>query len=533
MFSFFRSLPTRLATRQGWRALVSAFGLGAITALALPPVHLVPVLLLTVPGLLILLGSAQSWKRAAVIGFFWGWGYHVAGLYWITEALFTDIGTWWWLVPIAVPAIGLPLAAFMAPVAVLAWWLRPGWPRWLGLASAWVLSDMGRSVLFTGFPWNLPGSVWTFDALPMQAAALVGVHGLSLITLLLAGVPMLGRKGMAGGVVALLALGGYGFARLSGEEPAPRPVTLVLAQGNIAQEAKWRDDARWPIFQTYLDLTRQGIDAALAETPPGNRIVVVWPETASPFLLANDQDARRFVADALRTGDEKRPAILLGGSVRAEWNTDGQLSKAYNSLVAVDEKAEVAGIYDKAHLVPFGEYMPLRGLIPLRLVQGGVDFSSGPGQVVMTLPGLPGFRPLICYEVIFPGEVVGAERPEWMLNVTNDAWFGASAGPYQHLAAARLRAVEQGLPVARAAQTGISAVYDARGRWVAGLGIGVKGLVISSLPSSQPPTLFARSGSWPVAMFALCSLIFLVVQKGLASRCANVKCVKKENSRKS
>ncbi|MBE9605256.1 apolipoprotein N-acyltransferase [Acetobacteraceae bacterium H6797] len=517
MFSFFRSLPARLATRQGWRALVSAFGLGAISALALPPVHLVPVLLLTVPGLLILLGSAGSWKRAALLGFCWGWGYHVAGLYWITEALFTDIGTWWWLVPIAVPAIGLPLAAFMVPVAVLAWWLQPGWPRWLGLASAWVLSDMARGVLFTGFPWNLPGSVWAFDALPMQGAALVGVHGLSLITLLLVGLPMLGRRAMLGGVAALAALGGYGFFRLSAEEPAPKPVTLVLAQGNIAQEAKWREEARWPIFQSYLDLTRQGIDAALTESPPGNRIVVVWPETASPFLLANDLDARRFVADGLRTGDENRPAILLGGSVRAEWGPEGQLTTAYNSLVAVNDQAEVLGVYDKAHLVPFGEYMPLRGLIPLRLVQGGVDFSSGPGQVVMTLPGLPGFRPLICYEIIFPGEVVGSQRPEWMLNVTNDAWFGTSAGPYQHLAAARMRAVEQGLPVARAAQTGISAIYDGRGRWVAGLGLGVKGLVISSLPSPLPPTVFSKTGSWPVLIFAVISLGALVVLRRTAS----------------
>ncbi|MBX9701501.1 MAG: apolipoprotein N-acyltransferase, partial [Acetobacteraceae bacterium] len=181
------SLFARIARLAGWRALLGAFALGVLAALALPPVHAVPVLLLAIPGLLALLGAAAGWRRAAAIGFAWGWGHHLAGIYWVTHAVLVDAATWWWLVPLAAPALALPLAAFVVPPALVAWALPPGWPRLLGFAGAWTLAELARGVLFTGFPWNLLGTVWAFAALPVQAAALVGVHGLTLITVLLAG----------------------------------------------------------------------------------------------------------------------------------------------------------------------------------------------------------------------------------------------------------------------------------------------------------------------------------------------------------
>jgi apolipoprotein N-acyltransferase len=356
------------------------------------------------------------------------------------------------------------------------------------LAGGWVLAEFVRGWAFTGFPWNLLGSAWAFGALPVQGAAWIGAHGLSLITVLLACTPLLGRRAVAGGATAILLLAGFGLARLWPAEPAPLPVTLVLVQGNVAQEAKWREDTRWPIFRRYLELSREGAEAAAREAP-GTRPVIIWPETASPFLLADDPEARRIAASAL-----PRDGLLLAGTVRGEWGPDGRPRRLFNSLVALGPDAQIAATYDKSHLVPFGEYMPLSGLLPIRVIRGGVDFGAGPGPVALSLPGLPAAGPLICYEVIFPGAVVGSERPGWLLNITNDAWFGISAGPHQHLAAARLRAVEEGLPLARAAQTGISASFDSRGREVARLPLGETGIALSPLPAAGAPTPFARLG---------------------------------------
>jgi len=491
------ALLSGLRHLSGRRALLAALGLGALAALALPPLHAVPVLLLAVPGLLALLDGAGSWKRAGMLGFAWGMGHHIVGLYWISHALLTDPWRWGWLVPVAVPGLALPLALYVAAVAVVAWRAPPGWRRWLALAGAWTLAEMLRGVLFTGFPWNLMGSVWAFHPLPLQGAALVGTFGLSLATVLLAGLPALGRRAVAAGAGVLLLAAGAGAWRLNQPLPAAPGVNLLLVQGNIQQEAKWREDQRWPIFRRYLDLTRDGV----ARAPAGVPLAVIWPETASPFLLPNDPDARRYAAESLPPG-----GVLLAGSVRADWGADGRPERVFNSLSAVGPGGTLLGFYDKAHLVPFGEYMPLRGLIPIRVVQGGLDFSSGPGAVAMTVPGLPAFSPLICYEVIFPGAVVPASRPAWLLNITNDAWFGWSAGPFQHLAAARLRAVEEGLPLARAAQTGVSAVIDAHGAVAARIGLGETGSVLAPLPGALPPTPYSRFGAWIAGVLAAAAL---------------------------
>ncbi|WP_431281099.1 apolipoprotein N-acyltransferase [Humitalea sp. 24SJ18S-53] len=476
-------------TQTGWRAGLLAFGIGAGSALALPPVHALPVLWLTIPGLLAMLGAARTWRSAGLRGLCFGWGFNVAGLYWITHALLTDVATWWWLVPIAVPALALPLGAFTVLPALAAYWARPGWARVLGFAAIWIAAEMLRGVVLTGFPWNLIGTVWAFHAVPLQGAALVGAHGLGLATLVLAALPILGARTMLAGLGVLLLVLTASAARLWREEPTPPGAALVIVQANIPQEAKWREDSRVPNFRTHLDLTREGMARAERMVPPGTRLVAIWPETASPFLLGADPVAQRLAAEALPDG-----ALLLAGTVRAEFAPDGSLAALFNSLVALDSDGLVQGTYDKAHLVPFGEYMPLRGLLPIRLVHGSRDFSAGPGRVVVPLPGLPPAGPLICYEVIFPGEVVGADRPGWLLNVTNDGWFGVSTGPYQHLAAARLRAVEEGLPLARAAQTGISAVIDARGRVVGRLGLDTAGVLVAPLPGALPPTVFARAG---------------------------------------
>ncbi|MBS7810483.1 apolipoprotein N-acyltransferase [Roseococcus pinisoli] len=497
--------------RLAARPRLTAFLLGLVSVLALPPVHAVPVLLLTIPGFLALLGRATTWRQAAWLGFWFGFGQHVAGVYWVTHAILTDVAAYFWLVPLAAPGLALPLAIYTVLPAVVAWRLAPGWPRLLGFAGAWVVAELLRGWLFTGFSWNLLGTVWAFRTEPLQLASLIGVHGLSFLTVLLAGLPVLRRRGAAlAGLAVLVLWMGFGVWRLRDNPPAETPVRVVLVQGNVAQEVKWDASQRMPIFRRYIGLSAEGARAATA-AHPGQPVLVIWPETASPFLLAQDPEARRLAAEALPPG-----GMLLAGTVRAEWNQEGQLSRLYNSLVAVDPAGELVGVFDKAHLVPFGEYMPLGGLLPIRMVTGGVDFSAGPGPGVLALPGgLPAPGPLICYEVIFPAAVVGAERPGWLLNVTNDAWFGWSAGPYQHLAAARLRAVEEGLPMVRAAQTGVSAVFDASGREVTRLGLGGVGTIEAALPAALPATPFAKLGLWIPGGLAALSLLLAVLFGGL------------------
>ena len=493
----FRRFLERFAGR---RAFALAAGLGALAALAMPPVHAVPVLWLSLPGLLLLAAGAPTRGRAALLGLAWGWGFHVAGLYWITEAILTEAERLWWLVPLAVPLLALPLGAFTVLPTLAAWGAARrcggrdgtvGWRAALAFGGAWVGAELLRGWLFTGFPWNLLGSAWAFGALPVQGAALVGVHGLSLLTALLALAPLAGRRGWLGAAGGLAAMAGLGALRLAAPEPPPWPVAVVLVQGNVGQEMKWRADTRWPIFSRYLDLTREGIARAEARSPPGTRAVAVWPETASPFLLAQDPEAGRLAGEALPAG-----GVLLAGTVRATFGADGRPTALFNSLAALDGSGAMLGTFDKFHLVPFGEYMPLAGLLPLRVIRGGADFSAGPGPATLAMAGLPRFSPLICYEVIFSGAVTAAERPDWLLNITNDAWFGQSAGPYQHLAAARLRAVEEGLPLVRAAQTGVSAVFDSRGREVVRLGLGATGTVDTLLPRSRTASVFAVGGLW-------------------------------------
>ncbi len=488
----------RLGALRGWRALCTAFLLGALGALAMPPVHAVPVLLVSIPGLLVLIGNFASWRRAALLGFAWGWGHHIAGLYWITHAILVDVANFWWLVPIAAPALAIPMALYAVPPALVARALPPGWPRLAGFAGAFVLAEIARGILFTGFPWNLMGTVWAFGALPIQGAAVIGTHGLSLVTLLLAGLPLLSgwRPWLLGGAV-LAGFAGFGAWRLALPEPAGSATRLVLIQANVAQEAKWREDQRMPNFRRYIDLTEAAAREAAA-AHPDERLVVIWPETASPYLLAQDAGAQRLAAAALPPG-----ARLLAGTVRVDFRPDGRAERIYNSLVVLNDAARVLAVYDKSHLVPFGEYMPLSGALPIRLAAGGMDFTAGPGPVRLDPGGMPPFGALICYEVIFPAEVTPAQRPDWLVNITNDAWYGISAGPWQHLATARMRAVEEALPLARAAQSGISAVFDSRGALQASLPLGEAGSFDTRIPAPGAPGFFARFGLAVPALLAI------------------------------
>ncbi|MBN8890904.1 MAG: apolipoprotein N-acyltransferase [Rhodospirillales bacterium 70-18] len=476
-----------------WQARAAATGLGALAAAALPPVHAVPVLLLAVPGLLALLGAQRSWRGAALIGFWFGFGHHLIGLYWITEAILIESARFWWLVPLAVPALAAVLAVFIAAACAVAWRARAGWRRALVLAGAWVLADLLRQFVATGFPWNPWGSVWAMpNALGdvmQQPAGWIGVHGLTLATVLLAATPALGRRATALGLAGLLAWAGFGVWRTATPPPAGPDLSVVLVQGNVPQGRKWDRAFVVDTFERYLALTREGVAQA-----KGAPTVVVWPETASPFPLETAPAARAAIAEAAGG-----PALI--GSVR--WGAD---RRPRNTLMALLGAGPPALEYDKWHLVPFGEYQPSWLPLGVQLVPGG-GFAAGPGPATLHVPGLPAVGPLICYEAIFPGQVVDrADRPDWMVNVTNDAWFGNSTGPRQHLAAARMRAVEEGLPLLRAANTGITAAFDALGREQARLGMNRAGVLVVRLPGKLPPTPFARFGLLIPAVLALLAL---------------------------
>jgi len=476
---------------------------GALGALAFPPVCFVPVLALVFPLLLRRINQARTWRGAFGHGLAFGLGLHTAGLYWLTNAILIRADEFWWLVPLASPACGLVLAPFVAVPAALCRMAPAGPRRAIAFAGFWTLADMARVFLFTGFPWNALGSAWempgTLGTTMIQPAAWIGVDGLTLLTVLLASLMLYGTRMRVLVTGVLVVWAGAGVVRRATVTPrAVQNPAVVLVQGNVSETDKIGGSDGLGIFRHYLDLTAQGVaDAA----PLGRPVAYVWPETAFPYLLDQEPAARDMIA---RAGGTATGIIgTIRGSTGSGWR---------NSAEVVSPEGRVLDFYDKSTLVPFGEYDP--AILPFHVVPGG-GLVPGKGVQTWHLPGgIGAVGPLICYEVIFSGRVVHeSDRPDWLVNITNDAWYGNSAGPRQHLASVRMRAVEEGLPIARAANTGISAAYDALGTEIVRLGWGISGSVVAALPPPLPPTVFSRVGrAFPVALAVAC------VGLGLARR---------------
>lgn len=515
-------LRARIGRLVGWRRAGLAVALGLCTTAALPPVYVVPLLFIAFPTLIWLLDAVPARPRAATrtafaIGWWFGFGHFFAGFYWLSNALLLDAAQFGWMVPFVLFGLAGGLALF--PAAAAALYHRAGYRGAAGVlvfACAWTLVEWLRGHVLTGFPWNLIGTVWALSPTMMQAAAVVGLYGLGTLTVVATALPATlaggGRteRGRWTGLVAAagIVLVGWagGGARLAGADAAMVPdVRLRLVQPNVPQTLKWDPAARIANFRKSLDLTRA----------PGfeTRTAVIWSETAVPFVLTDFSPDGPAIRAALAAVTPPG-GLLITGAVRAERQPDGEVA-LWNSLFALDDGGRIVGSYDKHHLVPFGEYVPLPRLLAFaKVTPGAVDFASGPGPRTLDLPGLPPASPLICYEAIFPGEVTDpAHRPAWLLNISNDAWFGLSAGPHQHFAAARFRAVEEGLPLVRATNDGISAVVDAYGRVVAELGLGQTGVVDAPLPVALPPTIYAHWGDW--ALLALMAVL-LGLARGLA-----------------
>jgi len=503
--------PGWLARRGGWGQAGLAALAGAAMTLAQPPVSVPWVLFLAVPVLIALSTAAGTARGAAAIGWAAGFGHFITGLHWMGHAFLVDAERFAWALPLAVTLLPAGLALFWAAAFALARWLAPagGAAGALALGAALTAAEMARGNVLTGFPWALPAYAWV-ETPVMQVSAWTGPYGLSLITLVLAGLPMAARRrlaGVAGAGLAVAALWTGGTMRLAAA-PAPDPAapTLRVVQQNAPQALKWKPGHRELFADRLLALTAAPPDPALG--PPE---VVILPETAVTFL---PQDAPEEVA---RLAAAAGGAHLVTGALFYDRQPDDRIAWN-NSLMVVAPDGSIAARYDKHHLVPFGEYIPLAGLlerIGLEAVAGmrGAGLVPGPGPRRIAVSGLAPFAPAICYEMIFPRAIVAeGPRPRWILTVTNDAWFGRFAGPWQHLAQARARAIEQGLPVVRAAQTGISAVIDASGRIVAAVGLDTAGRIDAPLPPLRAETVYARAGDVPALA------IVLLLGAGLVAR---------------
>ncbi len=464
----------------GWKAGLLAFFAGALMALAFAPLHVWPIIFISLPIVYVLLGASITRAQAVWRGFFFGYGYFMAGTWWIANALLVDAAKFGWMLPFSILGLSAVMALWFALLGLLFYVLRRCMsPLWF--AALWVVVEVARSLGIFGFPWNLAGYI-SLASLPVaQVASLIGTYGVSFIIVAVGLLPVIfiapysPRTRIFASLAALATIVAcYGFGSMRLAQPTTMTTTtLRIVQPNIPQEVKGTPEGQRLAVKLLGELT---------PTPPQQPLpdVIIWPETAYPSTVRVEDTQS---VPALK--------LLLTGAVRAE-GYNPQI-RIWNSLVAINPHGEVLTYYDKHQLVPFGEFVPLRRVLPLdKITPGDIDFSRGAGAQTLTVGSLPPFSPLICYEVIFPWLAVDAtNRPAWLLNLTNDAWYGDSAGPHQHFEMARMRAIEQGLPLVRAANSGISAVIDGRGRVLHSLGLNQRGVIDAPLPAPEMPTLYS------------------------------------------
>lgn len=505
----------------GWQRSLTAFLSGAICVLAQAPFDFFAVCFVGFPVLVWLLdgatgeASAGFFRRllpAFATGWWFGFGYFVSGLWWIGNALLVRADEFAWALPLAIIALPALLAVFYGFATAFA---RLLWTDELGriaaLALGFGLAEWLRAVVLTGFPWNAIGLAAMPTPLLMQSASVVGLYGINAAAVFVFAIPALLaskhrlKTGFLLAAILVIAHTGYGFYRhqLSAASDGDKLVVRIV-QPSISQSEKWDFEVRDRIFRTLLDLSAAPLDPTAAKPT-----IIVWPETAVPFLLSQRPDALAAIGAMLDEGQ-----MLLAGAVRSEGDPGaGEEVRYYNSVVAINDAGELVDASDKLHLVPFGEYLPfgalLRSLGLQQIVESPGSFSPGTARRLITLPGGIIALPLICYEIIFPGVLSRLEqRPDVLINVTNDAWYGDTPGPYQHFRQAQLRAVEQGIPVIRSANNGVSAVVDKFGNVQDAFSLDVVGTLDVTVRLDGSSSIYFRSsGIWGWCIF----LIFAVV----------------------
>jgi apolipoprotein N-acyltransferase len=516
---------------RGWRRHGLVLAAGGLSTLSQPPFLLWPVLLVTFPLLCWQIEGARRGNRpgahAASAAFGFAFGYFFFGLSWIGEAFLVEAEIFAWLLPFAITLLPMAMSFYWAAAAVatLAMWHRipacqsddasGAAARVLAMAIAFSIAEWVRGFAFTGFPWHAPGLALTAPLELMQSASLVGMQGLTAVAFAVLTLPAMaiaasGRDGVwralaiigLGTALPLAAMYGFGLARLAAApSPAVEGVKIRIVQPSVPQRDKWRADKQGQIFSDHLDLSRQNASGRVDDMAGISH--VVWPEAAMPFGPLANPDALAAIGHLLPDG-----VHLLAGALRR----DDATGRVYNSLLVLDGNGALAALYDKIHLVPFGEYLPfpqvLESIGLQNLVRQRGGFAAGPSPRPLLSAGrLPPFAPIICYEAIFPGEIVqGAQRPGLLVIVTNDGWFGNSIGPAQHFHQARVRAVEQGISVVRSANNGISAVIDPEGRVIARLDLNQRGTIDSDVPKARLMTPMASLG--PFGLAAVVTLFF-------------------------
>ncbi|MBO9710394.1 MAG: apolipoprotein N-acyltransferase [Caulobacter sp.] len=508
------NLPAWLIRPAPWGARCLALLAGLAAALAHPPFGVLPGLLgyALLMWLLDTIEGARPLRSAFLRGWLAGLAYFAVSTWWIAEAFLVDAANQGWMAPFAVAAMAGGMALFWGLASLLYRLIRPaGVRRLLVFAGAFAVLEWTRGHILTGFPWNLPGETWKAGSPVSQAAAVVGAYGLTWITLAIAAAPAVWRDGHKGRIVVGAAVAGlvalYGGGMMLRSAPVVGgPSTAVrIVQADIKQEAKWDAGRFSQIVQAYVSLTAKPYAGAPAD-------IVVWPEGALPAAiddyLAPGTWVRRDIAAVLRPGQ-----LLLIGGYRYEGPPDRPVY--YNSLVALRRQGDdlaVVGVYDKHRLVPFGEYLPAEAFLTKigfkSMAHLGDGFATGPRPAPLRIAPDLLVQPLICYESLFPRLAEPVPGVRAIVNVSNDAWFGVTSGPLQHLNLASYRAIETGTPIIRATPTGVSALIDARGRVVgSSLGLGQSGVVDGVLPDVAAPTLFARLGHWPFGVLILLSIL--------------------------
>ncbi len=509
-----------------WQLCAVTFFAGVIASLALPPADIWPAVFIAFTVLVLILDGIdqravsrwQKFKSAFANGWLFGFGYFVVSLYWIGAAFLVEADKFAALLPLAVAALPAGIALFWGlacGLAILLW--RPGLNRILVLAVAFTLLEWVRGQVFTGFPWNTVGYTSAGMGGLDQLASFTGLYGVTFVVLVCSMAPALlfGRHRqtvMTGILVVTFAsiwVAGNLYKNFNSETRSSSGPVIRIVQPNIDQKKKWDRTFASENIDKYFQLSKAG---PADSTASANKFdILVWPESALPLIFDENQALKDRVAKILPP-----KSILILGALRREIKKSPNKTENifFNSVQTVDSTGQVIATYDKFHLVPFGEYLPgEEWLTPLGLrkivaIPGG--FTSGSGPQTLRVGALPAFSPLVCYEIGFPAQIVDQnDRPDWIVNVTNDGWFGKTAGPYQHLAQARFRAIEQGLPVVRAANTGISAVIDPFGEIIKSIALGKAGIMDVTLPNPLSPTVFSRYGNWAAIVQIIGMLIIL------------------------
>lgn len=486
----------------------ASFLAGMLSSLAFAPVFAWPLFLLSLCFVLELNEKASSYKKTLAIGYWYGFGLFAAGFYWISNALLVDAESFGFLYPVALLASGAFFGLYTVPPFVV-WHIFQKeniWIKILAFSGVFVLFEYIRAFFLTGFPWNMLGTMLAFNLEMVQISSIVGAYGLSLAVLILACsfyafVKGFYKSGLLVFTVLLLVLFSFGFYRLNQTLYIPSNTKVRLVQPSIPQNLKWDPLYVEQNLETYIEMSRdEGFESV---------DFVIWGEVATAF----NPKYSEYYMERIRKAVPKN-GYLITGILRY----DEKENKAYNSMSVIDKKGQTKAFYDKSHLVPFGEYIPFRKYLPnfIRPVANVVeDFSQGEKYKLLEVKGFPKFGALICYEIIFPHEVINEkQKPDWLVLVSNDGWYGESFGPYQHLVAAQMRAVEEGITIVRSANTGISAVVDPFGRIIQKANLNQKTAIDVYLPRDLSiMTIYNRFGNIPVLILIFGTLLALTFFK--------------------